>query len=110
MPSRPCGALCQYSPSSRVSLALISHSRELRRLKTYLFSVDSAVISLDHEVLLPCDVYAVHLHLFRVRVIFECADDFGHFLRGYLEGGGGGPDAGAFRVEDGRFVDVAGAD
>ena len=33
-----------------------------------------------------------------------------HFLRGDGEVGGGGPHAVAFAVEDGRFVDLAGAD
>jgi hypothetical protein len=53
---------------------------------------------------------AIHLHLLRIRAVLERAHDVLHFLRGYLEVRGGGPDAGAFGVEDGGLVDEAGAD
>lgn len=53
---------------------------------------------------------ALHLlHAVLARVLVR-GDDLLHLLRADGEAGRGGPDAVAFVVEDGSFVDVAGAD
>jgi len=75
-----------------------------------LLPIQTSIICLNHNILLPRDVQPRTLHLLRLAVVLVRAGDFLHFLRGDVEVCGCGPDGGAFGVEDGGFVDVAGAD
>ena len=80
--------------------------------KTYLLPVNTPLIRLQHHEPLARDVQPGALDLLDAilaRVPVR-GDDLLHFLRGDGEAGRSGPYAVAFVVEDGGFVDVAGAD
>ena len=77
---------------------------------THLLPVQTRLIRLDDDVLLARYVQPRALHLLRLRVVLVRADDFLHFLGRDVEVRRGGPHGGAFTVEDGGLVDMAGAD
>lgn len=80
---------------------------------TYLLPINTPIIRLQHHKPLAPNMQpiALHsLHPLRISFVFVRVDDFLHFLRCYVEGGGGGPDGCAFAVEDGGAVEVACAD
>jgi hypothetical protein len=79
---------------------------------SHLLPINTPIISLEHDEALAGDVQTRGLDLLDAvdAAVLVGVDDLLHFLRADGEAGGCGPDAVAVAVEDGCFVDVAGAD
>lgn len=79
---------------------------------THLLSVDTPIVRLQHDKPLTRHVQTRALHLLHAILswVLVRGDNLLHLLRTDCEARGRRPDAVAFGVEDGRFVEVAGAD
>ena len=80
--------------------------------KSHLLPINTPIIRLQHHEPLARDVQAGTLHLLDAvgALVLVRGDDLLHFLGLDGEAGARGPDGVAFGVEDGGFVEVAGAD
>ena len=78
--------------------------------RSNLLAVETGVVRLDDDVLLPANVETRRLDFLGRRRVLVCSHDLLHFLRRHLKAGRSGPDAGSFGIEDCRFIDMARAD
>lgn len=97
------------------ALGVVCYEQRLRRLDNHhtltpLLAVETPVVRLDAHEPLPGDVESLALHFLDVGFVLVGGDDGLHFGCRDGEVGGCGPDAVAFAVEDGGFVEVSGAD
>ena len=77
---------------------------------THLLAVDTPVVRLDDDEALAGDVQAVALDLLDVAGVLVGGNNLLHLGGRHGEAGAGRPDAVALVVENGRLIDVAGAD
>lgn len=75
-----------------------------------LLSVQTCLVGFDDNVFLPGNVQARGLNLLGCRGVLVRAYDLLHLLRRHGEARRAGPDGIPLCVEDGGFIDVAGAE
>lgn len=94
-------------PNPAAAATLQSHA-----IESHLLPINTPIIRLQHHKPLARDMQPGTLHLLDSigALVLVRRDDLLHFLRLDGEARRRGPHAVAFVVEDGRFVDVAGAD